>query len=161
LFQETTNNNIDIGRPVSLLASEFPGVDFSEVVKDDVWPRKEGLYAYSYESLIERGKAARTWLKARPEKVIAVVSHGGFMRLGICGKRFGNADFRVSEFEEGEGLGVVEWESTENKGGELGSCPKGHFGWLPNDFKYMPYPPSNDVVQDELAKTERLATSLQ
>jgi len=35
-------------------------------------------------------------------------------------------------------LGLVEWKSTEEKGGGLGTSPKGHFGWLPNDFKYMP-----------------------
>ena len=39
---------------------------------------------------------------------------------------------------EGEGLGLVEWESTEENGGGLGACPKGQFRWLPNDFKYMP-----------------------
>ncbi|KAE9362972.1 phosphoglycerate mutase-like protein [Stipitochalara longipes BDJ] len=158
-LQETTINNIDIGRPASLLASEFPGVDFSLVEKDPIWPRKEGIYAFEYEALTERGKLARKWLKERKEEVIAVVGHDGFMRVGLCGKKFGNADFRIFEFEEGDRLELVEWESTEKNGGELGTCPKGKFGWLPNDFKYMPNPPSEDVIRAELAETERLAGS--
>jgi hypothetical protein len=123
------------------------------------------LYAYSYESLLERGTAARNWLKGRPEKVIAVVGHDGFLRVGICGKKFGNADFRTFEFEaggegEGSGLGLVEWESTEKNGDGLGTCPNGVWGWLPNDFKYMPLKPTDEVVQTELAKTEKLSSSL-
>ncbi|KAH8764634.1 histidine phosphatase superfamily, partial [Hyaloscypha finlandica] len=163
LLQETTNNNIDIGRTVSDLIPLFPQVDFSEVEKDEVWPRKEGLYACSYESLLERGRVARKWLKARPEQAIAVVSHDGFLRVGICGRKFGNADFRVFEFEEGDGLGLVEWESTEENGGGLGTCPKGQFRWLPNDFKYMPAAsrPSGAVMQAGLAETERLSSSSQ
>ena len=123
------------------------------------------MYAYSYGSLLERGKAARKWLKSRPEKVIAVVGHDGFLRVGICGKKFGNADFRIFEFEaggeaEGGGLGLVEWESTEKNGGGLGTCPSGVWGWLPNDFKYMPLKPTDVIVQTELAKTEKLSSSM-
>jgi broad specificity phosphatase PhoE len=87
--------------------------------------------------LTERGSVARKWLKERKEKVVAVVSHDGFMRVGICQKKFGNADYRIFEFNE-DGLGLMEWESTEQSGGGLRTCPPGHFGWLPNDFKYMP-----------------------
>lgn len=133
-------------------------MDFSLVEKDQIWPRKEGLYAYEYEALIERGKVARRWLKERKEEVIAVVGHDGFMRVGLSGKKFGNADFRIFEFEEG-GDGLVEWESTEKNGGGLGTCPQGRFGWVPSDFKYMPHPPSEDVIRAELAATERLAGS--
>ncbi|PMD31988.1 phosphoglycerate mutase-like protein [Hyaloscypha variabilis F] len=158
-LQETTNNNIDIGTPASILSKTFPSVDFSLVEKDEIWPRKEGLYAYQYEALIERGKVARNWLKERKEEVIAVVGHDGFLRVGLCGKKFGNADFRIFEFEEGEGDQLVEWESTEKNGGVLGTCPKGSFGWVESDFKYMPHPPSEDVIRAELAETERMAGS--
>ena len=134
-WQENTVNNIDIGRPVTELEAEFPGVDFSGL--GEVWPAKEGLYAFSQEALTERGRVARQWLRERNEDVVVVVSHDGFMRVGICGRKFGNADFRIFKFEDG-GDGLVEWEETEDKGGGLGTCPKGVFGWLPNDFKYMP-----------------------
>ncbi|RDW77669.1 hypothetical protein BP6252_05722 [Coleophoma cylindrospora] len=115
---------------------QFPNIDFSTM--DPVFPAKEGLYEFSMEALTERGLAARRWLKARKEKVIAVVGHDGFMRVGICQKKFGNADFRIFEFAGGDSLELIEWEETEKRGGGLGTCPKGSFGWLPNDFKYMP-----------------------
>ena len=108
---------------------------------DPVFPAKEGLYEFSQEALTQRGMVARKWLRERKEMVVAVVGHDGFMRLGICQRKFGNADFRIFEFE-GKGLGLVEWELTEQAGGGLGTCPKGTFGWLPNDFKYMPKKPA-------------------
>ena len=134
-WQENTVNNIDIGRPVAELEKEFSQFDWTQM--DPVFPAKEGLYEFSQEALTKRGVVARTWLHERKEKVIAVISHDGFMRVGICQRKFGNADYRVFDFEE-NGLGLVEWKSTEEKGGGLGTSPKGHFGWLPNDFKYMP-----------------------
>jgi broad specificity phosphatase PhoE len=142
-WQENTVNNIDIGRPVSELMKEYPDFDFSTI--DPVFPAKEGLYEFSLEGLTERGIVARKWLRARKEKVIAVVSHDGFMRVGISQRKYGNADYRIFDFEEegdgNDGLKLVEWEETEKNGGGLGTCPKGTFGWLPNDFKYMPKPP--------------------
>lgn len=146
-WQENTVNNIDIGRPVSELMKEFPDFDFSAV--DSVFPKKEGLYEFSLEGLTERGVRARKWLRERKEKVIAVVSHDGFMRVGVSQRKYGNTDFRIFAFEEngegGDGLKLVEWEETEKNGGGLGTCPKGTFGWLPNDFKYMPKPPPEEV----------------
>ncbi|KAH7350693.1 hypothetical protein BKA65DRAFT_525083 [Rhexocercosporidium sp. MPI-PUGE-AT-0058] len=120
-WQENTVNNIDIGRPVAELEKGFPQFDWTQMDP----------------ALTERGVVARTWLHERKEKVIAVISHDGFMRVGICQRKFGNADYRVFDFEE-NGLGLVEWKSAEENGGGLGTSPKGHFGWLPNDFKYMP-----------------------
>jgi broad specificity phosphatase PhoE len=146
-WQETTVNNIDIGRSVSELVKEYPNFDFSTV--DPSFPAKEGLYEFSLEALTERGVVARKWLKERKEKVVAVVSHDGFMRVGISQRKYGNADYRIFEFEaEGDGrdgLKLVEWEDSEKNGGGLGTCPKGMFGWLPNDFKYMPKPPPLSV----------------
>jgi hypothetical protein len=55
-FQETTNNNIDVRRPASALKPDFPHIDFTDVEQDKIWPRKETIYAYSYEALIERGR---------------------------------------------------------------------------------------------------------
>lgn len=40
---------------------------------------KKGKWAPSSNALLARARAARQWLKARPEKEIAVVSHGGFL----------------------------------------------------------------------------------
>lgn len=38
-----------------------------------------GRYAPQNAALKERARAARRWLKARPEKEIVVVTHGGFL----------------------------------------------------------------------------------
>lgn len=55
--------------------------------------------------------------------MIAVVSHSGFLRVGIThGKIFENADYRIFEF--GENFELKEWELTESKGGGLGKSWK-------------------------------------
>jgi hypothetical protein len=95
------------------------------------------------EALIQRGIIAKRWLKARPEKVIAVVSHASFMRTVICNRKLDNADFRVFEFEggeekENEGPRLVESEMTASTGGGMGRSYDGYFSWEENDFKYMP-----------------------
>lgn len=38
-----------------------------------------GRYAPNNAALKSRARAARRWLKARPEKEIVVVTHGGFL----------------------------------------------------------------------------------
>lgn len=73
--------------------------------------------------MTERGIRAKQLLKERPEKVIAVVSHSGFLRCGVSQKKYENADFRIFDF--GEGVDLVEWELTEQLGGGLGKSPKG------------------------------------
>jgi broad specificity phosphatase PhoE len=69
-------------------------------------------------------------LAARPEKAVLVVSHAGFLRVGVTGRYFMNGDWRVFEFEgsgdeagfgDGEGEGkegvrLREWEETETGG---------------------------------------------
>jgi broad specificity phosphatase PhoE len=150
-LQETTTNPSDIGSPVSELARDWPTFDWSAI--DPTFPSKEGLYEFSTEALLRRGAAVRKWLKSRPERVIAVVSHGGFMRIGLCNRKFGNADWRVFEFEDSndddiKGPKLVEWQVTELKGGGLGTSPQGFFGWEVDDFKYMPE--HKEKTQEEL-----------
>lgn len=133
-WQENTVNNIGIGRPVAELEKDFPQFDWTQM--DPAFPAKKGLYEFSHKALTERGIVAKTWLHEREEKVIAVISHGG-----LCGwnlpKEIRQRRLQSFDFEE-NGLGLVEWKLTEDKGGGLGTSPKGHFGWLPKDFKYMP-----------------------
>ncbi|KAF4635066.1 hypothetical protein G7Y89_g3024 [Cudoniella acicularis] len=157
-LQETTTNLIDIGRPTAELKQDWPQYDWSMV--DPVFPAKEGMYAFSQEALLERGKAARTWLRNRPEKVIAVVGHAGFLRIGLCYRKFGNADYRIFEFEDEEvdgakGPKLVEWESTEENGGGMGNSQKGFFGWELHDFKYMPgnVGKTKEELEEMVAKT--------
>jgi broad specificity phosphatase PhoE len=135
-WQETTDKPCDVGTAVATMRDEWPKFDWSTV--DPIFPAKEGLYAYSRTALVNRGIECRRWLKARPEKVIAVVTHSAFLRVAICGQGFANADFRIFEFAEGgeeEGRQLVQWESTEREGGGLGKSHKGPLGWRDNDVK--------------------------
>lgn len=134
-WQETSDALCDTGTPIEALREEEEGqgwkrlaLDWSEV--DERWPSKEGRYAYTLEAVLERGRECRRWLRGREETCIAVVSHSGFLRVGVSNRRFANADFRVFEFAEdddGEAR-LVEWELTERNGGGLGKSEKGEGG---------------------------------
>lgn len=43
------------------------------------YEHQAGRYAPNNRALKERARAARRWLKARPEKEIVMVTHGGFL----------------------------------------------------------------------------------
>lgn len=134
------------------MSKEFPNFDFSVV--DPLYPDKTtnlsaNPYAFTRRAIVARGQTCLKALYSRPEKVIAVVSHSGFMRTAICNRRFFNADWRVFDFDEekmkqskkrGEGVNgdgmylLKEWKETEGKGGGMGRSDAGIFGILPTDF---------------------------
>jgi len=137
-WQENSDKPCDTGTPIPIMQKEWPQFDWSTV--DPAYPSKTGLYAFSKEGLTKRGIEARKWLRNRPEKLIAVVSHSGFLRVGVSYRKYENADFRVFNFSEGnEEIGgkLIELEFTETKGGGLGKSPKGTFGWESQDFPEM------------------------
>lgn len=127
-FQENSYAACDTGSSVSIMKEEWPQFDWSTV--DPIFPAKTGLYTYSVEGVAQRGLEVRTWLKNRPEKVVAVVSHAGFLRVGLTKKRYANADFRIFDFADGEdeAARLVEWELTEKNGGGLGKSEKPEVG---------------------------------
>lgn len=132
-WQENSAKPCDTGTDISAMEKEWPQFDWSSV--DPEYPAKTGLYAFSGEALTQRGIVARKWLRERPEKVIAVVSHSGFLRVGVSFRQYANADFRIFDFGGGDeeaGGNLVEWELTE-KGG-LGKSPKGHFPMTKEDY---------------------------
>ena len=53
-----------------------------------------------------------------------MVSHSGFLRVGVSHKSYANADYRVFDFRSGESSELVEWELTEGKGGGMGWSQK-------------------------------------
>ncbi|KAH6665802.1 histidine phosphatase superfamily [Halenospora varia] len=129
-LQEIYAKPCDIGTPIDEISKEWSQYDWSQV--DPLYPSKTGLYEYSKEAITKRGMTARKWLRQRPEKVIAVVGHSGFLRVGMSYRKYCNADFRIFDFDEGDdavGGKLVEWEMTENKGGGLGKSPNGIAGW--------------------------------
>jgi len=134
-WQENSAKPCDTGMSIDSMKKEWPQFDWSSV--DPLYPSKTGLYEFSKEGLTQRGIAARKWLRNRPEKVIAVVSHSGFLRVGVSYRKYENADFRIFNFAEGgdeTGGRLIEWEMTEKKGGGLGKSPHGTFGWETTDF---------------------------
>ncbi|CAG8983919.1 hypothetical protein HYALB_00006886 [Hymenoscyphus albidus] len=125
-WQENSDKPCDIGSPIPIISREFPDFDWSAV--DPVWPSKTGLYRFSREGLMERGTMAKEWLRSIPEKVIVIVSHSGFLRVGVSHKGYYNADYRIFEFGEGEKEGdLVELDVTEKNGGGLGKSNYGTY----------------------------------
>ncbi|KAK1753936.1 histidine phosphatase superfamily [Echria macrotheca] len=132
-WQENSAKPCDVGRPAAELAARFPQVDFSGL--DPVWPDKTSpagaRYAYTRQAIVARGERALAELRGRPEKAVLVVSHSGFLRLGVTTHYFFNADYRVFDFvpsdQDRDGAGddndgklwrLEQWEST--KAGGLG-----------------------------------------
>ncbi|TVY85876.1 putative phosphatase [Lachnellula willkommii] len=150
-WQENSAKPCDTGTAIPIMEKAWPQFNWADV--DPLFPKKEGLYEYSQRGLTQRGIEARKWLRGRPEKCIAVVSHSGFLRVGVSYRKYENADFRIFGFEEGgEWDGLVEWEETEKNGGGLGLSPKGVFDVYP-----MMYPKEVEgravgEVADELPK---------
>ncbi|GAW13074.1 hypothetical protein ANO14919_024520 [Xylariales sp. No.14919] len=125
-WQENSEKPCDVGSAISKVAEEFPSIDYSTV--DPTWPDKTSLvgsrYRYTKTAIIARAQAALQQLYERPEKVIIVVSHSGFLRAGVTGCWFFNADYRVFDFAAMGGPGspyrLEQHASTEEKGGGLG-----------------------------------------
>ncbi|KAK6064996.1 phosphoglycerate mutase [Seiridium cupressi] len=101
-WQENSAKPCDTGTPAPALGEEFPVVDFATL--DVVYPDKStpvgAKYAYNKKALLARGQSALKKLYGRPEKVIIVVSHSGFLRLCVSGCWFFNSDYRIFDFEE-------------------------------------------------------------
>lgn len=160
-WQENADKPCDTGSPISLMEKEFPNYDFSSV--DPSYPDKttnlaSNPYAFTKKAIIARGQTCLRELYDRPEKVIAVVTHSGFLRTAVCNRMFFNADWRVFTFDEeamkesemrGEKKFVLqESDETERKGGGFGRSAVGWFGIVDGDFP----PEVEDVSKDEQAK---------
>ena len=80
---ENSDNPCDTGTAIATISKEFPTFDFSTVAPE--YPAREGRWAFSESeaAITQRGLDCRQWLKAKPKKVIAVVTHSGFLRIGI------------------------------------------------------------------------------
>lgn len=91
LHRERVEYSCDIGRSPAALAAAFPGLAFDHL--DDPWWYTDGSHpqaiCFEPEALLEERVAAFTrLLAARPERTIAVVGHGTFLRR-MTGERFG------------------------------------------------------------------------
>ncbi|KAF4976445.1 hypothetical protein FZEAL_6883 [Fusarium zealandicum] len=113
-WQENSEKKCDTGSPLSSISPDFPRVNFSTV--DAVWPDKASpaarQYAHTKRAILARGRRGLEALHSRPEKIIFVVSHAGFLRLGVVGFWLFNSDYRVFDFEAGDEVAVRQREST-------------------------------------------------
>lgn len=123
-WQENSSKPCDTGSPLPVIAAEFPQIDFSPV--DPIYPDKispaAAKYKFTRESLVARAQEDLEELYRRPEKVVVVVSHSGFMRQAVTGDHYFNADYRVYDFEarkEGEAgpLKLRQSDLTKGMGG--------------------------------------------
>ncbi|KAI8935718.1 hypothetical protein NX059_007239 [Plenodomus lindquistii] len=158
LWQENSSKPCDTGSPLKVISSEFPQYDFSHV--DPTFPDKttnlsSNPYAFTQHAILARGQTALKELYSRPEKVIAVVSHSGFLRTAVANRMFFNADWRVFTFDEQESakqgrLVLKEGEETEKKGGGMGRSEVGVFGVVKGDF-----PPEEEEKVGEVGEASK------
>ncbi|KAI2618295.1 phosphoglycerate mutase-like protein [Hypomontagnella submonticulosa] len=125
-WQENSNHGCDTGTPIDKLIKEFPTVDFSKL--DPVFPDKispaASHYHFTKKAILQRAQASLKKLYERPEKVIIVVSHSAFLRLGVSGYWYFNADYRIFDFAPMNGpedsYRLEQHASTKETGGGLG-----------------------------------------
>lgn len=141
-WQESSNAPCDTGSPIHLISQEYPQFNFDTVFSE--YPAKTGRWEFTEQAIRQRGIDSLRWLKKRPEKVIVVVSHSGFLRVGISPSKWSNADYRVFDFEE-EGDQVVQWKLTN--GGGMGRSPRGLVHPKPSDFEVIDYTDSTVTPQ--------------
>ena len=77
--QETADVPCDTGTDIGVLKEEMKSkpVDLSRVPEG--WNNKVGRWAPTAGAIEKRAREVRQWLKARPEKEIVLVTHGGFL----------------------------------------------------------------------------------
>ncbi|KAE9992748.1 hypothetical protein EG327_007824 [Venturia inaequalis] len=162
-WQETSDKPCDTGSPLATIAAEFPQFDFTKV--DPGYPTKEGPYAFTRSAVLQRGQTVLRSLYRRPERVIAVVSHSGFLRTAVTSKQFGNADYRIYDFDDHvepktvDGVEIKyklkERYETDSKGGGMGWSEIGHFGITDDDFPLIdPVKRGPDEVVDEVPELQ-------
>lgn len=97
---ENSSKPCDTGSSIGSIAPDFPSVDFSFV--DPIYPDKTSEsakdYHYTRESILNRGQRALSHLYQRKEKLIIVFTHSAFLRAGVVGWWFYNADYRIFDF---------------------------------------------------------------
>ena len=98
IAREHLDHSCDVGRQPSILKKEFPDFDFSQVKKfwwNNNIPIDERTINYeTIEDLDKRVLIFKSWINARPEKKIALVSHGTFISR-IINFFLNNCEFEI------------------------------------------------------------------
>ncbi|KAJ5099633.1 phosphoglycerate mutase-like protein [Penicillium argentinense] len=102
-LQELSEFPCDVGSKLEDLQNEVQQqnlpVDLGYV--EEGWYIKTGKYKSTLESIRDRAQSTRSWLKARPEKEIVVVTHGGFLH------------FLTDDWEDGAKYEATGWNNVE------------------------------------------------
>ena len=77
--QETADVPCDTGSDIEKLRLEMKDKPIDLSLVKEGWNTKHGKWAPTASALEKRAREARQWLKARPEKEIVVVTHGGLL----------------------------------------------------------------------------------
>jgi broad specificity phosphatase PhoE len=95
LMRERLENSCDVGRSPAQLAVDFPALDLAHL--DDVWwhvdgaPDTRGVCIEPVAAVAARAIQFRSYLRARPERCIAVVGHGTFF-FHLTGRMLANCE---------------------------------------------------------------------
>ncbi|EYE95232.1 uncharacterized protein EURHEDRAFT_412560 [Aspergillus ruber CBS 135680] len=146
--QETSDVPCDTGSDPEVLEREFveKGLPVDLELLEDGWNNKfEGRYKPTNQAIKDRARDARRWLKARPEKEIVVVTHGGFLHYltedwedssQYQGTGWANTEYRTYVFSEeehkddlegylldGDNASLVETADSRSRRGKDGPTP--------------------------------------
>ncbi|KAL8951335.1 MAG: hypothetical protein Q9222_002700 [Ikaeria aurantiellina] len=129
-IQETSDLPCDTGSNIFILKEEFKNkpVDLSLLPED--WDSKQGKWAADRKVIEQRCREARKWLKARQERDIVIITHGGllhyltedwtgaakFQVIALQGTGWENTEFRSFHFVEGDDENAAIQETRESKG---------------------------------------------
>ncbi|PLB52825.1 phosphoglycerate mutase family protein [Aspergillus steynii IBT 23096] len=145
-LQEVSDFPCDVGSERAALESEIRDekvpADMSLI--SDGWQLKRGRHAPTREAITLRARDMRCWLKARPEKEIVVVTHGGLLHYltedweencRCTGTGWMNTEYRTYEFTDevhddlggidlqGRNVSLVETEESRTRRGKPRSPP--------------------------------------
>lgn len=79
--QEVSDLPCDTGSDLEVLKKEMEGKPVDLSLVHEGWNNNKGKWGTAVDVIEERAKEARQWLKARPEKEIVLVTHGGFLHF--------------------------------------------------------------------------------
>ncbi|KKK12296.1 hypothetical protein ARAM_001380 [Aspergillus rambellii] len=127
-IQETSDVPCDTGTDPALLQKEIDekGLPVDASLVHEGW--NEGRYAPTNHAIKERARDARRWLKARPEKEIIMVSHGGVLHYftedwedssQYQGTGWTNTEYRTYTFTEKIDLDDLEGYTLESDNASL------------------------------------------
>ena len=96
--REHLDHSCDVGRQPSVLQKEFPQFKFDNIKKfwwnNDSPIDEKTINWESFDDLDKRVNKFKSWINTRPEKKIALVSHGTFISR-IINYHLNNCEFKI------------------------------------------------------------------